>query len=200
MHFSFDHIAGVVALVLCVLGVRRGLVEELFRMFAVVASFAAAFFLLRPVAAALGFLHLPGPVSRAVAFVAVYLACLITVLLAGKIVKKIIHLTPLGMVDRIAGGTLGALKALFVCWIAVALISLSPLKRRSPFFTRSLFVSYTEKITPDLAVPMPGDLLKESLKKASHAKPSKTITSVQRKIETFRAMVDSAKEAQGDSQ
>jgi membrane protein required for colicin V production len=197
--WTLDLVAGALALILCFMGIRRGLIEEIFRLLAVVASFFVAFFLYRQSMSIVGFLPLAFGTRAVISFIVLYLSSLIAILLLGKLVKKLLHLTPLGLVDRLAGGILGALKAALICWITVMLFSFVPKAGGTAFFSESYIYRYTKKITPSLRLPSPEGLLKESLKKASKTTPLITIEDAKRKAETFRAMVDSAKEAQKDS-
>ena len=56
------------------------------------------------------------------AFILIFVVVVIVASLLGRIVSKLVHVTPLGIIDRLLGGILGLLKALFVCFVFLLIV------------------------------------------------------------------------------
>ena len=144
MH-PFDIIFIITAIITVIIGVRRGLVGELFRCIALAAGFFVAFLYQGTVASFLPrFLSgVSGPLSFFLAFVVTALL----VLGIGWVVKKIVHLTPLGWADYLFGGTIGILKTVLFFWMICLACSAFPAcihhVRRS-----SVYQTYTKLPSP----------------------------------------------------
>jgi uncharacterized membrane protein required for colicin V production len=114
----------------------------------------------RPVAAYGKFLHLPGSVLSVISFMAVFLACMLAIILLGFFIKKIVHLTVLGWVDRLCGGMLGFVKVFFLVWIIVMAIASLPFEGIKNWFkparTYSMFVSISPKLRAEGLMPSAG--------------------------------------------
>ncbi|HUI93607.1 MAG TPA: CvpA family protein [Chitinivibrionales bacterium] len=149
MHL-FDIICAGLACVFVLVGIWRGFVEEIVRLVAVVAAFFAAFSLYRPAAAHLKFLHLSGAVLSVIAFLAIFTACVAAVVLLGKIIKKVVHLTVLGWMDRMCGGVLGFVKVFILIWILVIAIASLPFDKVKNWFRPSKSYAFFSGISPRL--------------------------------------------------
>jgi membrane protein required for colicin V production len=146
----FDIIAAGFSLLFVLVGLFRGFVEEVIRLVAVVAAFFAGLAYYKPLAARAGFLHLPGSVTSVVSFLALFLACLIVLLVLGKLIKKVVHLTMLGSVDMVCGGVLGFVKAFFLVWIAVICVSSLPFSGVKRWIDASKTYVFFTTVSPKL--------------------------------------------------
>jgi membrane protein required for colicin V production len=146
----FDIIAAGFCLLFIILGLFRGFVEEVLRLVAVVVAFLAGLAYYKPLAARALFLHLPGSVTSVLSFFALFLACLVVLLLAGKLIKKVVHLTMLGPVDSICGGVLGFVKAFFLVWIAVICVSSLPFAGPKRWIAPSRTFVFFSTVSPKL--------------------------------------------------
>lgn len=54
---------------------------------------------------------------RVLAFLLIFIVVMIVFSIAGRIVSKIIHVTPLGIIDRAMGAVLGLAKGLIICFV-----------------------------------------------------------------------------------
>jgi membrane protein required for colicin V production len=62
--------------------------------------------------------------TRFLAFLLIFIGTVLVVSIAGRIISKLIHLTPLGVFDRLMGGALGLVKAIFFCFVFLLLLFL----------------------------------------------------------------------------
>ncbi len=197
MHVLDLIIAGV-TIFFVFIGVKRGLIGEFIRLGAMIAGCVSGFIFCRDLASRPPFAHLPiqSTVKHALAFILIYLICACAVLAAGWLVKKIVHSTPLGWIDRLAGGGIGLLKALLIAYVLCLSISSLPARRiRNDFGKSVIYRGYT-------ALPK-GMSLKSLLKKRAmlrtifnkKTRPSSDIGNLHRTVKKFKASVDSAKEA-----
>ncbi|NCT85698.1 MAG: CvpA family protein [Comamonadaceae bacterium] len=113
------------------IGLWRGLVFEVMSLAGwVVAYFAAP--PLAPLAAALLPEDKLGPTAlHVIALVLAFCAVLIVWSLATRLVKTLIHATPLSVLDRLGGAGFGALRGVFIALLLVLVIGASPLAQSS---------------------------------------------------------------------
>jgi len=177
---TFDIIFGIFSLILVILGIKRGFIEEIMRLVAIVAGFIAALVFYRQFIPKLSFLHLPSEIYGAASFIIIFLGVIIAVTLIGKLLKKVISLTMMGWADRLCGGCFGLLKAFFLGWIFVIAVMALPFPDFASSLKASRTYSFFSTISPVLKnrfssigplqlhkVPQPGPLpgLSESFKK-----------------------------------
>ncbi len=164
MH-TFDIIFGIVAAALVFLGIRRGLIEEIMRLAAIIVGFLCALLFYKQLVSHLSFLPLPSHGAVIVSFLVIFLCVVLAMVLIGKLIRKIINLTMLGWVDKLCGACIGGIKAIFIGWIFVIIISSIPFLGRHSFFKGSCFYSFFTTISPVLKtqvlqrVPQPKDAL-----------------------------------------
>jgi uncharacterized membrane protein required for colicin V production len=156
----FDIICAGAALIFVCMGIYRGFVEEVIRLIAVVVAFFTGLSLYRPVAEYIKFLHLSPTLLSTIAFLTVFLACLIAIVLLGILIKKVVHLTVLGWVDRICGGVLGFVMIFFITLIFVITISSLPFEGLKNWFkpakSYSFFVAISPRLRAEGLVPKTG--------------------------------------------
>src|SRR5664279_672487 len=114
MH-TIDILFFIACLFFIITGIRRGLIGEIFRLLALVAGFCAAFLFYAEIARYISFGKPYFP--NALAFIVIFLIAALSIIGIGWIIKKIIHLTPLGWADYLFGGILGLAKATFIFWV-----------------------------------------------------------------------------------
>jgi len=105
-------------------GLRRGLVREGLTLLGLVAAFASAFSLYRPLAALLVEMSGPHPLAEPLAFGLVVLGALVLVNLVTRMVAAVASLPVLSLVDRLGGAALGVIEAAVLVEIVVVLTSL----------------------------------------------------------------------------
>ena len=149
MH-PFDIVIYILAVILIILGIKRGLIDEITRLSGIIAGFVCALLFYRHIAPWFDSLHLPPQVSTACAFVAVFIAVFFIVLILGMFIKKTVRLTMLGWVDRLCGGCLGLIKTFFIGWVAVIALSSIPLINTSEIFSESNVFNLFHSISPTL--------------------------------------------------
>jgi membrane protein required for colicin V production len=147
---TFDIIFGIFALVLVILGIRRGFVEEIMRLIAVVAGFIGALVFYRQFIPKIAFLKLPPEFAAVASFIIIFLGAAIAIVLLGKIIKKIIRMTMLGWADRLSGACFGLLKAFFIGWIFVIAVSSLPFPGFAQTLKKSRTYSFFAAISPVL--------------------------------------------------
>ncbi len=113
------------------IGLWRGLVFEVMSL----AGWVVAYFAAGPLApVVLGFLPEGkfGPaVAHVVSLALAFIAVLIVWSLATRLVKTLIHATPLSVLDRLGGAGFGALRGVFIALLLVLVIGASPLAESS---------------------------------------------------------------------
>jgi membrane protein required for colicin V production len=171
------------------IGIRRGLIGELFRLAALIAGFFAAFLYYEEIAS---YFRFTSPViDRACAFTLVFLIVAIAIIGVGWVVKKIIHLTPLGWIDGLFGGIIGLTKTILIFWILCLSLSSFPLSRPMLDANRSvLFQTY--KRLPS-SVKLDGiTAMRNRLKKNVGGDLQRTIKHALQQIESLKEKIDSA--------
>ena len=112
-----------------IVGLVRGFVFEVLSLLGwFVAYFAARWF--APDVAP----HLPvgtpgSGINHAAAFAAVFVAALLVWALSARLVRLLIHATPLSLPDRLLGAVFGLLRGLVLLLAAATVISLTPLSK-----------------------------------------------------------------------
>jgi len=149
MH-AFDIIFYVITAIFIILGLKRGLIDEITRLSAIVAGFVCALLLYRQIVPWFDTLHLLPQVSTACAFIALFVAAFFLVLIIGIFIKKTVRLTMLGWVDRLCGGCLGLVKAFFIGWVIVIALSSIPFINCSDCFSGSKVFTLLHAISPSL--------------------------------------------------
>lgn len=78
-------------------------------------------------------------IPKFLSFLIIFVITVVAVSLLGRAVSKLVHITPLGLVDRILGGLLGFIKGLIVCFIFLIIVLL---------FQRANRIIYRSEIAP----------------------------------------------------
>ena len=78
-------------------------------------------------------------IPQILAFLLIFVIVVVVFSIAGRIISKIIHITPLGLVDRLLGGLLGLMKGVIICF--VLLIAITYMKKDLMVIHESQFAS-----------------------------------------------------------
>jgi len=134
----FDMVIGVIAIVFAILGVKRGLISEVFRFAAVLLGFFAAFLFYRNLQGMMGGFAKNPQVTAVTAFSALFLAVFIVVMVVGLLLRKFTDAVTLGWVDHFCGLIFGLLKVAVIAWAACLSIDSLPIQRIHDEFDRSV--------------------------------------------------------------
>ncbi|HEX7511171.1 MAG TPA: CvpA family protein [Chitinivibrionales bacterium] len=149
MH-AFDIVFYIFSAIFIIIGIRRGFIEEVVRLLALVSGFVCGLVLYKPLMPKLSFLSLAPHVTAVIAFLGIFLGCTILLLLIGKLIKKIVSLAMLGWLDRLGGGLVGALKAIVLGWIFVTAATSLPICDTAKMFRGSPVFSFFVTLSPAL--------------------------------------------------
>ena len=190
MH-TIDIIFLIAAVFFIVTGIRRGLVGEVFRLLALIAGFCAAFLFSAEPAA---YFHFSNRYfSDALAFLIIFLAAAFIVIGIGWVVKKIIHLTPLGWIDYFFGGVIGLSKAVFIFWVACLSFASFPATVKKMNVNNSIVFALYKKLPPVLKLDAMLHI-RNSMKKSVGLTIPAQLKKTQEQLEKLKEQVDSAKQ------
>ena len=128
-------LAAVLAVSIAV-GLWRGLVFEVLSLLGWVAAYVAAQAFASSVAPLLP-IGAPGSgLNQGVAFALVFVLALLAWALASRLLRLVIHATPLQVVDRVLGGGFGLLRGAVLLLAVATVISMTPVAR-SPAWQQS---------------------------------------------------------------
>lgn len=122
MH-TFDIIFSAFALIFIAIGIKRGFIGEVIRLIAMIGGFFGAFLYYNDFSTLIQFIKIPAYIRNALSFTILYVAIALSIIGIGWIIKKIVHLTLLGWLDRLLGAALGFLKTVLLAWIICLSIS-----------------------------------------------------------------------------
>ena len=121
-------LAAVLALSI-VVGLVRGLVFEVLSLVGWVAAYIAAQVLATTLAPMLPIGAPGGALKQSAAFALVFVLALIVWALASRLLRMVIHATPLQMVDRVLGGGFGLLRGAVLLLAVATVVTLTPASR-----------------------------------------------------------------------
>jgi membrane protein required for colicin V production len=114
-----------------IVGLVRGLVFEVLSLLGWVAAYIAAQ-VLAPMVAVWLPVGTPGSaLNQGVAFAATFVAALIVWALASRLLRALIHATPLAAIDRVLGAAFGVLRGLVLLLAVTTIVALTPAVRSS---------------------------------------------------------------------
>lgn len=122
-----------VVLASMIVGLVRGLVFEVLSLFGWVAAYIAA-----QVAGPLLAPHLPigtpgSGLNLGAAIAITFVLALIVWMLAARLIRLLVHATPLTLVDRTLGGVFGLVRALVLLLVVATVVSFTPAVRAGPW-------------------------------------------------------------------
>jgi len=114
-------------------GLMRGLVFEVLSLLGWVAAFVAAQILSPDVAP-----HVPvgaagSALNHGAAFAIVFVLALIVWMLMARLIRLIVHATPLTLIDRTLGGVFGLVRAMVLLLAVATVVSFTPAVRAGPW-------------------------------------------------------------------
>lgn len=110
-----------------IVGLWRGMVFELMSLAGWVVAWFAAQWLAPAIAPHLGAFGDPGTASvHAAAFVAAFVAVLLGWSLLARLVRLLLHATPLSLPDRLLGGGFGVLRGAVLLLVVATVVSFTP--------------------------------------------------------------------------
>lgn len=143
---TFDIVAIAVYSLLIGIGIYRGFIKEVFQIAAMLGGFIGGY-LLYPIAAIkLSFISTNEGTVTVISFVAAFLFCFITILAIGWVIKKLVHMTPLGWIDRLFGGLSGFLKGSILLIIFVLSMNALPDFKLKAAFSESAAFKTVDKL------------------------------------------------------
>jgi membrane protein required for colicin V production len=141
-----------------VVGLWRGLVFELMSLVGWIVAYIVAQMFSPDVAA-----HLPvGRPGEAVnivaAFALTFIAVLITWSLLARLLRMLIHATPLTVPDRVLGGGFGLLRGVLLLLVVATLVAFLPAAQRSAAWTQSQGAAWLGVALQGLKPMLPSDV------------------------------------------
>ncbi|MDI6739171.1 MAG: CvpA family protein [Candidatus Edwardsbacteria bacterium] len=144
----------VIIVLLCAavaMGFKKGLVQEIVGIAALVAAFFFALLFHKAAAGALlkTFSKIPVSIAPTIGFVIMFMAAFLAITLAGWLLAKIIKATPLDFADKIGGMAVGLFKGALVISILLMLLALVPLpKEVANKMDKSASIRSIRKVAP----------------------------------------------------
>lgn len=140
-----------------VVGLVRGFVFEVLSVLGWFVAYFAAQWFAGDVAP-----HLPvgepgSRVNHAAAFAALFIGVLLCWALLSRLLRFLIHATPLSIPDRLLGGGFGAVRALVLLLVAATLVNLTP-AANSPAWQASYGAGWLRVVFDDLRPVLPSQL------------------------------------------
>ncbi len=133
------------------IGFRKGLVQEIVGIVALVAAFAAAVLFSRPASQLLRGLApaVPEQVAPTIGFIVIFLAVFLAITAAGWLMSKLIKATPLDLADKLGGMAVGLLKGALIISVLLLLLAMVPLSKDvSARMDRSAAIRSMRKVAP----------------------------------------------------
>lgn len=187
---AFDIIAIGVTAVFVGIGVKNGFIEEIFHLAALFVGFIGAYFSYPLIYGKLGFLEKASQTKTIIAFVIAYIIIAFSFIVIGWLLKKLVHLTILGWLDRLLGGILGLGKAALIIFIFVLSITLLPYSKKRTAYTSSATYKLLSKVPVRLTVPR-GKKIKKYYNDIKESRPVKELRKSKEKIDTIKEKIDS---------
>jgi membrane protein required for colicin V production len=172
-------------------GVRRGLIGELFRLIALIVGFFVAFLYYPDLVKFCRFN--PPYLANAVTFTLIFLAVFLAIIGTGWLLKKIVHLTPLGWIDSFFGGAIGLAKAAFIFWVICLSCASFPLGKFTREVHHSIVFQMYDKLPPGMKFSGVANLRALFKKNISQDMPQK-----QKKPQLPKKKVDTSKTTTAD--
>lgn len=118
-----------VVLLSLVVGLWRGLVFEVLSLLGWVAAYVAAQAFAPQVAPYLPVGEAGSGIQAAAAFAVTFIGAMIVWMIAARLVRMLIHLTPLTVFDRVLGAGFGLLRGVLVLLVVATVVAMTPAVR-----------------------------------------------------------------------
>lgn len=188
----------VCVLILTLIGVWRGFLKDLFRLFAWAAALAGAYFSQDLLADTLASnLEISGFTVKLLCICIGFLVPFVSLFIIGHFVQKATEDTPIGKINRILGGLFGACKGWIICFIALSILHIIPVTgglkdTRNDATAYSFYKFNLEMLGFSSEEP---DLIGMAEKKATELSKEITDKAVEKVKETTAEAAEQAKEA-----
>lgn len=185
-----DIIVLILVAIFLIVGIKRGFIEEIIRFVALIGAFVGSIFLYKKLFTKLAFIPGPPSLRLIIAFVVVYIVLMLSILLIGWLLKKVVHMTPFGIIDRLLGAVFGFLEAVLIVWIAMVIALAQP----AAGIKKAVRASKTYAVYA--RIPSQWQFLHVSsapqmFKKFFFVNPAQQVLSVKKQIEHVKVKVDS---------
>lgn len=141
------------------LGLWRGLIYELMAILGWVVAYFACPHVAPWIAPWLPADRLGPALLQALSLVLGFLAVLIVWGLSAKLLRALVHATPLSIADRLLGGGFGVLRGVLIALLAVVLVSMTPASQSDPWRASQL-APLLHATLHGLAPVLPAELVK----------------------------------------
>lgn len=141
------------------LGLWRGLIYELMAILGWVVAYFACPHVAPWIAPWLPAERLGPALLQALSLVLGFLAVLIVWGLSAKLLRALVHATPLSIADRLLGGGFGVLRGVLIALLAVVLVSMTPASQSDPWRASQL-APLLHATLHGLAPVLPAELVK----------------------------------------
>ncbi len=128
-----------------VLGLLRGVVQELMSVLGWLVAWLAAQAWSGPVAHQIPGLPQDSSLQKALGFMMTFVVVLLCWRMLSWLLQKIVQATPLAPVDRLLGGVFGLVRGVLIVMVMVALVDYSPLARQA-FWQASAGVAWAQRL------------------------------------------------------
>lgn len=152
----FDIIALAVAGLSVLLGLWKGLIRQVVGLAGVMAGYMIAMHFYESVAARYlkGFTPATGHI---IAFLCIFIACIIAASIVGWVVGRVMNIAGLGILNRIGGAVLGGAKGCFILAIAVMML-VAFLPRENGVFKSSRTIRYIQPMAQLISTVAPKNI------------------------------------------
>ena len=188
----------VCVLVFTLIGVWRGFLKDLFRLCAWAAALAGAYFAQDLLAETIATnLEISGFTVKLVCICIGFLVPFLTLFMIGHFVQKAVADSPVGKINRILGGLLGACKGWIICFVALSILHILPVSgdlrdTRNDAVSYSFYKFNLETLGFSSEEP---DLVGMAEKKATELSKEITDKAVEKVKETTTQAAEQAKDA-----
>ena len=159
MLISWVDIALVSLFVISVLvGIWRGLVFEILSLAGWVVAYFGSPYIAPILAQWLPHERLGPSLLHVSSLLLAFLLILVVWGLAAKLLRAMIHATPLSLLDRLGGGAFGVVRGLLVCLLLVVVIGMTPLAR-SPTWQASALAPGLQQLLQGMRSVLPDDVV-----------------------------------------
>jgi len=187
-----------IGLIFLIIGIKRGFITEIFRLTAMIAGFVIAVQYHEELYRRLTFITTSSNIKSVITFLTLYIATAGSLLIIGWAVRKLIHLTMLGWLDRALGGLIGMIKTGVIAWVfSILVVTIS-----STFADQVIGSSYVYLLFKDMSPRLHIPSINDAQKKIHESMPLQTLEALEEtknKFEDFRTKVDSIKQLQDSS-
>lgn len=141
-----------------VVGLVRGLIFEVLSLAGWVVAYLAASWFAADAAAWLPLLQRFEPVvQHAIAFALLFLGALVAWMLAARLVRLLVHATPLSLIDRIGGGAFGVLRGIVLLLVLATIVRYTPASQ-SLLWRTSIGAGWLDAVVAQIEARLPGEV------------------------------------------